>query len=519
MLEHPLALAIIWTAAVLYIATISLLAVYGLHSLWLLAKFLIHRRRAIPAPVAGDEVPAVLVQLPVFNERDVVERLVDAVGRLDWPRHRLRIQLLDDSTDDSAEIGARAIDALRACGLDAQQVRRPHRIGFKAGALSYGLDEDARHRDGPADYIAIFDADFVPPASFLRTAMASFLQPGAERVAFVQGRWEHLNPDANLLTRAQAMGIDGHFAIEQGARAWSGMPLNFNGTCGIWRRQAIHDGGGWQHDTLTEDMDLSYRAQLAGWTAAYRLDVAVPGELPPTLEAWRSQQFRWAKGSLQTARKLLGRIWRSEWTLEHKCSATFHMTHYLVHPLILTSLLLAPLAMFALPDLPNWCLVVGGSMMAAGMAPPILLYIASLRVLGRSWACLRALPSLAALGTGIAVSNTKAAWQALRGVVSAFVRTPKVGASATGSYRSAAATGIPELCAGLWGLVAIITATAMGSWWLSPILSMYVVGFVHHGLRLHLNRRAALVAQAASSNPAPIAQPEALPGEAEPAAT
>ena len=503
MLESTLVLAVVLTAAALYAVAVGLLAFYGLHSLWLLIVFARHRRQAVPPALAGDDLPPVLVQLPVFNERDVVIRLVEQVGRLDWPRHRLRIQLLDDSTDDSAAIGAEAIGRLRAQGFAAVQLRRPVRTGFKAGALEYGLAEDARHAEGPAEHIAIFDADFVPPSDFLRRAMASLLAPEAGDVAFVQGRWEHLNPEANLLTRAQALGIDGHFAIEQGARAWSGMALNFNGTCGIWRRSAIAAAGGWQHDTLTEDMDLSYRVQLAGWRGVYRIDVAVPGELPPTLEAWRSQQFRWAKGSLQTARKLLGAVWASSWRVERKLAATLHMTHYLVHPLILLSLILAPAAVLALPLMPWPVLWAGGAMLLCGMLPPILLYIASQRVLGRPLSGLRALPALAAMGTGIACSNARAAWQALRGVASAFVRTPKVGANGTGSYRSQAATGIPELLAAAWGLFGIGMALFGASLWFAPILAIYVTGFAHHGWRLALNRR-----RSAAAAPPPSALPE-----------
>ncbi len=474
-----------WAATVLYVLFALVLAGYGLHSLWLLVRFVRHRRQVLPLPMSADE-PAVLVQLPVFNERDVVDRLMGAVGALDWPRHRLRIQLLDDSTDDSVAIGAAAVARLRAAGIAAEHVQREDRTGFKAGALTHGMAVDARHPDGPAEWIAIFDADFVPAPDFLRAALPSLA--GDDRAAFVQGRWEHINPGESLLTRAQAMGIDGHFAIEQGARAWSGLPLNFNGTCGIWRRTAIIDAGGWQHDTLTEDLDLSYRAHLRGWHGAYRGDVAVPGELPPTLEAWRAQQFRWAKGSLQTARKLLPRIWASDWGLERKLGATAHMTHYLVHPLILASLVVAPIALpVVVQASPVW-LMPGLLLLLCGMVPPIALYVASQRLLDRGWRGLAALPALTAMGTGIAFANSRAAWQAFAGVWSEFVRTPKNGAG-RGSYRAAAANGAPEIAFAVWGAFGLAAAWIAGSW-VAPVLLIYVVGFLHHGGRLAAHRLA-----------------------------
>ena len=421
-------------AFVLYGIATTFLASQGLHSLWLLRRFLRSREPAPCRPfVDADEQPAVLVQLPVFNERDVVARLVEAVGKLDWPKHRLRIQLLDDSTDDSVAIGAAAVDKLRDRGIDAAQVRRPTRSGYKAGALEYGLRVDGEHREGPAPFVAIFDADFVPHADFLQRAV------------------EHLNSDQSILTRAQAIGIDGHFAIEQAARGRSGLALNFNGTCGVWRRAAIDDAGGWQHDTLTEDLDLSYRAHLKGWRAHYDIDLEVPGELPPTLEAWRAQQFRWAKGSLQTARKLLGNIWRSSWPLAKKLGATMHLTHYLVHPSMVASMLLAPVATLWLRHAPMVAICLGIGLLAAGLCPPLLLYVVSQRSLGRSMKRLVALPALMSFGAGIALSNTRAAWQAFSGLVSPFVRTPKHGRGRS-SYRAEPASGLGELTLGAIGI-------------------------------------------------------------------
>ncbi len=484
-------------AAGFYILAVLLLAIYGAHSLWLLARYLRFRRvaRALELEEAArplppdDELPHMLVQLPVFNERDVVTRLVEAVGLLSWPADRLHIQLLDDSTDDSVALGQEACARLRARGLDARSIHRTDRTGYKAGALANGMAEDA------SPYIAIFDADFVPEPDFLRRAIKPLLAD--DGLALVQGRWEHLNRDANLLTAAQSLGIDGHFAIEQGARAWSGLAMNFNGTCGMWRRAAIIDAGGWEHDTLTEDMDLSYRAQLKGWRCTYRSGMHVPGEVPATVGAWRSQQFRWAKGSIQTAIKLLPSVWRSSWSLHAKFAATLHMTHYLVHPLILVSLFCAPLTMLLVRHLPVHLLACGLIAFIVGAAAPLTVYIVSQFVLyGRAGAKnLRYLPALASIGTGIAMSNATAVWQAARGTQSAFVRTPKAGAVGSakpaGSYKAAGASGMAELfCAGWAGLGLAVGCTSVHTW-ITPLLALYFSGFgwmAYYSLRERFGR-------------------------------
>ena len=478
------------TAAVIYAMAVGALAVYAVHSLWLLWRFLRFRTVAAAQEAAElasplpEDLPHVLVQLPVFNERDVVVRLLEAVGGLDWPRDRLHLQLLDDSTDDSVAIGAAACADLRTRGLDCVQICRTNRTGFKAGALEYGM----KQQDAP--FIAIFDADFVPLPDFLRKAIRPLLtDPG---LALVQGRWDHLNRTENALTRAQALGIDGHFAVEQGARAWSGLAMNFNGTCGLWRRAAITAGGGWEHDTLTEDMDLSYRVQLVGWRCTYRLGLAVPGEIPASVNAWRSQQFRWAKGSLQTAMKLLPRVWGSRWNVVEKLAATLHMTHYLVHPLILVSLLMAPLALVATAGVPTWIMMLGLVCFLVGAVAPPITYVTAQLVL-HGWAGAKRmgmLPALAAFGTGIAVSNTRAAWQALTGKQSAFVRTPKAGASgATGSYKARGASGIPELICSLWAGLALVVGFEFHPWWVSPLLFIYCSGFLWMAVQTMRERR------------------------------
>jgi cellulose synthase/poly-beta-1,6-N-acetylglucosamine synthase-like glycosyltransferase len=448
----------------------------------------------------------VLIQLPVFNERDVVVRVLESISRLDWPANRLHIQLLDDSTDDSVEIGRAAVARLRARGLDAVSLHRTDRTGFKAGALEHGMQAC----DAP--FIAIFDADFTPNPDFLRIAIKPLLaDPG---LALVQGRWEHLNRDDNILTQAQAVGIDGHFAVEQGARGWSGLPMNFNGTCGLWRRTAIIDAGGWEHDTLTEDMDLSYRAQLVGWRCTYRIGLGVPGEVPADVNAWRSQQFRWAKGSIQTAIKLLPRIWRGPWSLHAKVCSSLHMTHYLVHPLILLSLFCAPLALLLVGTgvIPWFVLLLGVFSFVVGACAPILVYIVSQLTLhgAKGWRNLRSLPVLAAIGTGIAISNGQAVWQAVRGQQSAFVRTPKAGASGTGSYRAKAHSGIPEAICAIWAVVGMTVGFIGEHTWITPLLAIYLSGFAwmsFHCIRERRARAATVVRPVAEPTDDVAAQP------------
>jgi len=465
-------------AAVVYAGAILLLAIYAGHGLWLLRRFARRRREALAAeraeragpPIPDHELPRVLVQLPVYNERDVVEGLIDACARLDWPRDRLAVQVLDDSTDDTVELVGAAVARHRAAGLDVVHLHREDRTGFKAGALEAGMRRD----DAP--FVAIFDADFRPDPDFLRRAYRPFVDD--RDLALVQGRWAHLNRDRNLLTRVQAIGIDGHFAVEQSARAWSGLAMNFNGTCGMWRRAAIEDAGGWQHDTLTEDLDLSYRAQLRGWRCTYRMGLAVPGELPDSITAFRAQQFRWAKGSQQTARKLLRPLLSSGWSWKRKVAAWLHLTHYAVHPLILLSLVAAPVALCFAPMPPTWLLVAGMSLFLGGVCGPLLTYLTGQMVLhgAEGWRAVRHLPALAGLGTGIAVSNTRAVVQAWSGVRSPFLRTPKRGQGG-GSYRSHGSSGAIELACAAWAGIGVLASVAVGRWWIIPLLAIFACGF------------------------------------------
>ena len=408
-----------------YYVVCSLLVLYGLHRMAVLAAHLRERRRPHLEPEPPAAWPTVTVQLPVFNERYVVRRLLEAVARLDYPRDRLEVQVLDDSTDCTARLLRRMCAVLRRGGLDVQHVHRTHRRGYKAGALAAGF-HTAR-----GELIAIFDADFVPPPDFLRRTVPHLLQPG---VGVVQARWGHLNREFSWFTRLQAVLLDGHFVIEQSARSATGCLLSFNGTGGVWRRQAIVAAGGWSSDTLTEDLDLSFRAQLAGWRVRYLSDVVVPGELPEDPNSFRSQQRRWTKGGVQVARKLLPRILRAPLPAYVKVEAFFHLTCYAAHPLLLLLAMLRTPTRVLAPGPSLFGMLPGEiELLFIGTLPLILFYVVATWGSGevrRGWRCIApSLPAMA-LGAGLAVSNTRAVLEGLFGSDLTFERTPKAGRAA-----------------------------------------------------------------------------------------
>jgi cellulose synthase/poly-beta-1,6-N-acetylglucosamine synthase-like glycosyltransferase len=395
-----------------YVLCTLLLSVYGFNSLLLVALYLQHRHDASPDPAPGEAWPSVTVQLPIYNELHTVERLVQAAASMDYPRDRLEIQVLDDSTDQTGVLASRVVRRLREQGSNVVHITRPTRKGFKAGALAVGT---ARAK---GDLLAIFDADFIPQPDFLRRVVPHFRDP---MVGCVQTRWGHLNREYSLLTEAQALGVDGHFLVEQTARSRAGLFINFNGTAGIWRRTCIQDAGGWRADTLTEDLDLSYRAQLRGWRIHYLPDVVVPAELPAQVGAFKRQQARWAQGSIQTAVRLIGPLVRSDQPWAVKLEGIIHLTGYLVHPLMLAMVLLT----VPLNVRQSWALATTSWLVAAAVGPPLLYAIAEISS-GRQWTKhLRALPLLVLLGTGIALSNTRAVLNGILGRQQAFQRTPK----------------------------------------------------------------------------------------------
>ncbi|MDQ7028673.1 MAG: glycosyltransferase [Ardenticatenia bacterium] len=360
----------------LYTAVVVLLSLYGAHALVMVCLHLRGRRRTpsgacCPQPTSW---PQVTVQLPVYNERYVIIRLIDAVARLDYPADRLEIQVLDDSTDATTRLAARRVQVWQQRGVNIRLIRRDRRVGYKAGALQHGL------ATASGDLIAIFDADFVPPPDWLRRTVPVLVHH--PEVGIVQTRWEHLNADLSALTRAQALALDGHFGVEQPARAHNGLLLNFNGSAGLWRRRCIEEAGGWRSETLSEDLDLSYRAQLRGWRVAYLPDVTAPAEIPPRMTAFKRQQFRWAKGSAQCVRLLAGPLARSSLPLHVRLLGLLHLTGYFIHPgMVVLLLLTLPLLLSdkhmetSLP--PAWLGLLGLS------AP--LLYLAAQHALRPDW--------------------------------------------------------------------------------------------------------------------------------------
>jgi cellulose synthase/poly-beta-1,6-N-acetylglucosamine synthase-like glycosyltransferase len=431
-----------------------------------------------------NDLPRVTVQLPIYNERYVIVRLMKAVSALDYPRDRLEIQLLDDSTDDSVEIISQLIADYRKQGIPIVHLRRSNRNGFKAGALREGM-ETAR-----GEFFAIFDADFVPPPDFLRKTIPYFLNP---EVGMVQARWSHINPDYSLLTRAQSIGIDSHFSIEQGARAWSGLFLNFNGTAGIWRRRAILEAGGWQADTLTEDMDLSYRAQLAGWRMKYLLEVACPAELPVQVAALKSQQFRWAKGSIQTARKIIPTLLKAPCSRFAKWQAIIHMTHYVIHPLMLVTILLSyPIILIQENESRPWLLTGAFILFLSATLGPSILYVASQRFLYPDWRSrIRWISLMTLIGTGLSINNARAILEGLFFSGGKFVRTPKFGVLRGDDLRARIRRyGLKmdllpclELALGAYALFVLTQAVTSPGILISPFLLMYACGFFYIALK------------------------------------
>jgi cellulose synthase/poly-beta-1,6-N-acetylglucosamine synthase-like glycosyltransferase len=421
--------------------------------------------------------PRVTTQIPVYNEYNVVARVMWAVARMKYPKDKHEIQVLDDSTDNTRGLIDQVADELQKEGYNVHVIRRNTRQGFKAGALAEGLNS-AR-----GDLIAIFDADFAPPKDYLQRTVPFFLDD--DRLGLVQARWGHLNWKRSLLTRLQSIGIDGHFMIEQSARNWSGLFMNFNGTAGIWRKDAIEDGGGWQWDTLTEDMDLSYRVQFRGWHTLYVPDVVVPAEIPEDMGAFKSQQFRWAKGSIQTALKLLPGIFASNVSNFKKVEAFFHLTHYLVHPLMVIMAILALPVLMMLEFSPNPMVFAALALLLGfAMAAPSTLYLVSQRAsYEKDWGRrVVYLPFLVAVGIGIALSNTRAVLEALMGHESPFVRTPKKGDREFMRYQIRLPwSGLLEILLGIYCSVSLGYYLAAGKYLVGPFLAAYALGFLFVG--------------------------------------
>jgi cellulose synthase/poly-beta-1,6-N-acetylglucosamine synthase-like glycosyltransferase len=467
---------------VAYFFVLSILGIYGWHRYYIVYQYMRNRDRVPGPPPPTTEWPVVTVQLPIYNEMYVVDRLIAAVCALDYPLDRLQIQVLDDSTDETGDIVALAVRRFAARGFDITQVTRTDRTGYKAGALAAGL-ASAR-----GEFIAVFDADFVPQPEFLRRTVPYFAD---DQLGVVQARWGHLNQPYSLLTRVQAVMLDGHFVLEHGGRNRSGCFFNFNGTAGVWRREAITDAGGWQHDTLTEDLDLSYRAQLRGWRFLFLPDLVTPAEVPVEMNAFKSQQHRWAKGSIQTCRKLLPYILLADLPLKVKVEAFFHLTanfNYLL--MIALSLLMFP-AMVVRYEM-GWTemLLIDIPLFAAATLSVLNFYLISQREAYADWRSrVRYLPLVMAIGIGLAVNNARAVLEALFGGAGEFTRTPKYGIERRQDdwqhkkyHQSMPVQPFVEVAFGLYFTVTVFYALANGIYGTLPFLLLFQFGYLYMGL-------------------------------------
>jgi cellulose synthase/poly-beta-1,6-N-acetylglucosamine synthase-like glycosyltransferase len=470
---------------VLYFFVLSILAIYGWHRYYLVYLYMKNRGKApnpaLPPPALA-ELPRVTIQLPIYNEMYVADRLIDAVCEMDYPRELLEIQVLDDSTDETTDIAELAVRRHAARGFDITHLHRVDRRGYKAGALEAGL------KVAKADFIAIFDADFVPSTDFLRQTLPHFTDA---KIGMVQARWGHINQDYSLLTKIQAILLDAHFVLEHGGRNRAGCFFNFNGTAGVWRREAIADAGGWQHDTLTEDLDLSYRAQLRGWRFVFLPHVVAPAEVPVEMNSFKSQQHRWAKGSIQTCMKLLPRILRSPQPLKVKVEAFFHLTanfNYLLMAML--SVLMFP-AMYVRYNM-GWTemLLIDIPLFFLATMSFFRFYMKSQQELHPDWRSrLKYLPFLMSIGIGLSVNNTKAVLEALFRRESEFARTPKYGIERDSDewagkkyHQTVGVQALIELALGFYFTGTVFYALINQIYGTVPFLMLFQIGFLYTGL-------------------------------------
>jgi cellulose synthase/poly-beta-1,6-N-acetylglucosamine synthase-like glycosyltransferase len=470
------------TIAIAYFAVLGILSIYGFHRYRMV--YLYHKyRNKVTAPQSTFEpLPRVTVQIPSYNEMYVIERVIDAVCRFDYPRNLLDIQVLDDSTDETRTIAMNAVERWRRRGLDIHYIHRDNRSGFKAGALENGLITAG------GEFIAVFDADFVPEPDYLQKSIHHFTDP---RVGMVQGRWEHLNRDYSFLTKAQAIFLDGHFMLESYTRFLSGRFFNFNGTAGILRRKTIEDAGGWDHDTLTEDLDLSYRAQMKGWKFVFLPHLTVPAELPVEINSFQTQQCRWAKGTMQTCIKTLPSLLRGNFTPAQKLEACYHLTGNISYPLmVILSLLLLPAMIVRFHQ--GWfeLLIIDLPLFILAFTSVSTFYITSQKILHKDW--LRRivyLPGLMAVGIGMSIPVTKSVIEGALGVQSPFVRTPKFSVEKTSNdwetkkYRcDFGFLTLIELFFGAYFTYVISYALDLGIYGIIPFLLLFLFGYFYTGL-------------------------------------
>jgi cellulose synthase/poly-beta-1,6-N-acetylglucosamine synthase-like glycosyltransferase len=474
-----------------YFVVMIILAAYGLHRYALVYMYYKNRKNHVSAPPATfAELPRVTIQLPVYNEQYVVDRLVDSICKISYPREKLDIQLLDDSTDETVEVGRLAVERHAALGHPITYIHRTNREGFKAGALQHGLET------AKGEFVAIFDADFVPPEDWLMRVIHHFSDP---KIGMVQTRWTHLNRNYSFLTEVEAILLDGHFILEHGGRSRSNVFFNFNGTAGMWRRKAIEEAGGWQHDTLTEDTDLSYRAQLKGWKFQYLQDVECPAELPIEMTAFKTQQARWAKGLVQTGKKILPQVFRSDVPWRVKVEAWYHLSANLSYPLmiVLSTLLMPAMIIRSFGGWFQMLLIDLPLFMASTFSISSFYLVSQKELFPKTWPrTFLYLPFLMAMGIGLTLTNTRAVLEALFGIKSAFKRTPKYSVQTKADkvqgqkYRRRLGL-VPwlELLVGCYFALMVLYAISSGNYWTIPFLVLFVLGYWYTGLMSLLQGR------------------------------
>jgi cellulose synthase/poly-beta-1,6-N-acetylglucosamine synthase-like glycosyltransferase len=476
-----------------YFIVMLILAFYGVHRYQLVWLYYRNRKNEAkwdnpPSKFAENELPYVTIQLPIFNEQFVIDRLIDACCKIDYPRDRFEIQVLDDSTDETVIVAREIVDRYAAgfAGMGPQPItylHRENRHGYKAGALDKGLDV------AKGDLVAIFDADFVPPPQWVMQVIHHFAEP---KIGMVQTRWTHLNRNYSFLTQVEAIMLDGHFVLEHGGRSRAGVFFNFNGTAGMWRRETIAQAGGWQHDTLTEDTDLSYRAQMVGWKFKYLQDVECPAELPIEMTAFKTQQARWAKGLIQTGKKILPRVLESDMPFHTKLEAWYHLTANISYPLmiILSTLLMPAMIIRSWQGTTQMLLIDLPLFMASTMSVSSFYLVSQKELHPKTWyKTFLYIPFLMALGVGLTITNTKAVLEALFGIKSAFARTPKYRVNKKGEKSQAKVyrkrLGIVpwiELAIGCYFTFTVWYAITSENYFTVPFLLLFVAGYWYTAL-------------------------------------
>jgi cellulose synthase/poly-beta-1,6-N-acetylglucosamine synthase-like glycosyltransferase len=460
-----------------YIGSLIILFTFGSHGLIMVYYYLKHRHKRDDFSGVLDGYPMVTLQLPIYNEMYVIERLIKAACEIDYPIDRLEFQVLDDSTDETVEIVNNIVKEYKLLGFDISHIHRDDRTGYKAGALKEGL------KTAKGEFVGIFDADFIPRKNFLKIVLPFFNDP---KIGMVQTRWEHLNRSYSLITQIQALALDGHFVIEQQVRNKANFFINFNGTSGVWRKECIYDAGNWEADTLTEDLDLSYRAQLKGWKFKYLTDFTTPAEVPSEINSVKTQQFRWTKGSIETAKKMLFRVWKADLPLKHKIISTFHLTNNIVFPFILLACLLnMPIVLIKNTGHYDTYFAFM-SVFVLAFIGSFLFYLFSQKDVYADWRTRVLLfPVFMAGSMGFAINNTKAVFEALINKKSEFVRTPKYGIAGEKDswkdkkyvHKKIKLSVIFESLLALYSLAAVIVSLATLQISAIPFQLMFTFGF------------------------------------------